>query len=211
MDAGVAGLIRSDLQIRRYPRGRPDPVWLPAWLPCGGRIPARHLPPRPWSLCAAFPHRTDCCRPIRRRAGVRGRFACTLTRHFDLCSLPLRSDRPLVPDRRRITIRRQSGGRPCSFRGHPGPGGRRRTPAASLPVNSVDDRISGREPAPTMALPRRSLPSRTPYGFALVRNDRANVMRPLRFPAPPSSLPGYLAARPHETSGQVTALASADR
>jgi len=55
MDAGVAGLIRSDLQIRRYPRGRPDPVWLPAWLPCGGRIPARHLPPRPWSLCAAFP------------------------------------------------------------------------------------------------------------------------------------------------------------
>ncbi len=40
-----------------------------------------------------------------------------------------------------------------------------------------------------MALPRRSLPSRTPYGFALVRNDRANVMRPLRFPAPPSSLP----------------------
>jgi hypothetical protein len=24
----------------------------------------------------------------------------------------------------------------------------------------------------------------------LVRNDRANVMRPLRFPAPPSSLPG---------------------
>ena len=34
-----------------------------------------------------------------------------------------RSDRPLMPYRRRITIRRQSGGGHCSFRGHPGPGG----------------------------------------------------------------------------------------
>ena len=59
-----------------------SPVWFPAWLPCGGRIPARHLPPRPWSLCAAL------------------------------------------------------------------------------------------------------------HGFASVRDDRANVMRPLRFPAPPSSLLG---------------------
>ena len=37
---------------------------------------------------APLPHRTDCCRLIRRRGGVKGRFACTLTRHFPLCSLP---------------------------------------------------------------------------------------------------------------------------
>jgi hypothetical protein len=30
----------------------------------------------------APPHRTDCCRPIRRRGGVKGRFACTLARHL---------------------------------------------------------------------------------------------------------------------------------
>ena len=34
---------------------------------------------------------------------------------------------PLMPDRRRITIRRQPGGGLCSFRGHPEPGGHRRT------------------------------------------------------------------------------------
>ena len=42
----------------------------------------------PWSLCAAPPpHRTDCCLPIRRRGGVKGRFACTFTSHFDVCLL----------------------------------------------------------------------------------------------------------------------------
>ena len=35
-----------------------------------------------------LPHRTDCCFPIRRRGGVKRRFACTFTRHFDLRSLP---------------------------------------------------------------------------------------------------------------------------
>ncbi len=64
------------------------------------------------------PHRTDCCRPIRRRRGVKGRFACTLTRHFDLCSLPCGQIGPLMPHRRRITIRRQSGGGLCTFRLH---------------------------------------------------------------------------------------------
>jgi len=64
--------------------------------------------------CAApFPHRTDCCRPIRRSAGVKSRLACTFTRHFDLCWL--RSHRLLTPQRRRITIRRQSGGGPLQF------------------------------------------------------------------------------------------------
>ena len=36
--------------------------------------------PASWS--AALPRRTDCCRPIRQRAGVKGRFACTLTTHL---------------------------------------------------------------------------------------------------------------------------------
>jgi hypothetical protein len=45
--------------------------------------------PGPGCLRAApLPHRTDCCRSIRRRGGVKGRFVCTLTRQFDLCSLP---------------------------------------------------------------------------------------------------------------------------
>jgi len=44
---------------------------------------ARGFQPR-----AVSPHRTDCCRSIRRRGGVKGRFACTLTGHLDLCSLP---------------------------------------------------------------------------------------------------------------------------
>ncbi len=46
-----------------------------------------HLPRRLWSLSAA-PSPSDCCRSIRRREGVKGGFACTLTRHFHLCSLP---------------------------------------------------------------------------------------------------------------------------
>jgi hypothetical protein len=29
-----------------------------------------------------FPHRTDCCRSIRRREGVKGGFACTFTGHL---------------------------------------------------------------------------------------------------------------------------------
>jgi hypothetical protein len=38
---------------------------------------------RLWSLVPAPPpHRTDCCRSTRRRGGVKGRFACTFTRHF---------------------------------------------------------------------------------------------------------------------------------
>jgi hypothetical protein len=53
------------------------------------RVRARTFLPWYWSLRAApLPHRTDCCRPIRRRGGVKGRFACTLTTHFPLCSLP---------------------------------------------------------------------------------------------------------------------------
>ena len=94
------------------------------WLPDGyvsfpaarNASAANTIPPRLWPLSAApLPHRTDCCRPIRRRGGVKGRFACTFTRHFDLCSLPCGQDRPLMPYRRRITIWRQSGGGPLQL------------------------------------------------------------------------------------------------
>ena len=48
------------------------------------------FPPRSWSVCAAPspPLGLTATAPIRRRGGVKGRFACTLTRHVDLCSLP---------------------------------------------------------------------------------------------------------------------------
>ena len=50
----------------------------------------------------------------------------------------LRSDRPLMPYRRRITIRRQSGGGGlCIFRGHLGPGGHRQPGRWSLQSSSV--------------------------------------------------------------------------
>ena len=68
-----------------------------------------------WSLRVAPPlHRTDCCRPIRRREGVKGRFARTLTRRLLPVLVALRADRALMPYRRRI--RRQSGRGPCNFR-----------------------------------------------------------------------------------------------
>ena len=70
------------------------------------------------SLCAAPPHRTDCCRPIRRRGGVKGAFEYTLTRHFPPYSLPCGQSQPLTPYRRSIAIRRQSGGGPLHFPGH---------------------------------------------------------------------------------------------
>ena len=41
-----------------------------------------------------LPHRTDCCRSIRWRDGVKGGFACTLTRQFHLCSLSCDHSRP---------------------------------------------------------------------------------------------------------------------
>jgi hypothetical protein len=98
-------------------------------VPCRvHRICAWHLPapavvlgPRP------SPHRTDCCRSIRRRGGVKGRFACTSTRHFHLCSLPGGQIGPCC----RTGGVSQSGGSLvgglCSFHRHPGPGGHRRT------------------------------------------------------------------------------------
>ena len=69
-----------------------------------------------WSLRVAPPlHRTDCCRPIRRREGVKGRFARTLTRRLLPVLVALRADRALMPYRRRI--RRQSGGGPLATSG----------------------------------------------------------------------------------------------
>ena len=43
-----------------------------------------------------------------------------------------------MPDRRRITIRRQSGGGLCSFRGHPVPGGHRRASCVRTPQRNRD-------------------------------------------------------------------------
>jgi hypothetical protein len=81
--------------------------------------PAWHLPARPWSLRPAPPpHRTDCCRSIRRSEGVKDRFACTFTRNFSPVLVALRKHRSLMPQRRRIIIRRQSGGGICTFHDH---------------------------------------------------------------------------------------------
>src|SRR5271157_2563521 len=47
------------------------------------------FPVRLRSWCAApSPHRTDCCRSIRWRVGVKGGFACTLTRQFTCARCP---------------------------------------------------------------------------------------------------------------------------
>jgi hypothetical protein len=54
-------------------------------LSAAHRVRALPRSPGPSALRPS-PHRTDCCRPIRRRGGVKGRFACTLTTHFRLCS-----------------------------------------------------------------------------------------------------------------------------
>ena len=69
-----------------------------------------HAPGTPPLRAAPLPHRTDCCRPIRWRGGVKGRFECTLTRHLSPVPVALRPHRPLMPYWRCITIRRQSGG-----------------------------------------------------------------------------------------------------
>ena len=63
-----------------HPRDATGPGYLPR--------PAVVLVRRP------FPHRTDCWRSIRRREGVKGGFACMLTRQFHLCSLPGSRSRP---------------------------------------------------------------------------------------------------------------------
>jgi hypothetical protein len=73
-------------------------------------------------FAAPSSHRTDCCRSIRRRDGVKGGFVY-VDQGLSPVLVVLRVQPPLTPYRRRITIRRQSGGGLCSFRGHPGPGG----------------------------------------------------------------------------------------
>ena len=47
-------------------------------------------------VTAPTPHRTDCCRSIRWREGVKGGFACTLTRQFPHVLVVLRSQPPLM-------------------------------------------------------------------------------------------------------------------
>jgi len=100
----------------------------------------RAWPPSPArlrSLCTApSPHRTDCCRSIRRRKGVKGGFACTFNQTFSPVLVALRSQPPLTPDQRRITIRRQSGGGPLHL-----PGSCRHTPGA--PCQTPHGSLSG--------------------------------------------------------------------
>ena len=66
------------------------------------------------SLCAApLPRRTDCCRSIRRRRGVKGRFACTFARHFTCARCPaVRSGLDAGPEA--YDNRWQSGGGPVA-------------------------------------------------------------------------------------------------
>ena len=62
-------------------RGRATPI---------RRARPRLAPSSPPMVLASrpSPHRTDCCRSIRRSEGVKDRFACTLTRHFHLSRCP---------------------------------------------------------------------------------------------------------------------------
>jgi len=79
---------------------------------------AGHLPPRLWSVCPAPPSiGLTAARSIFRWRGVKGRFACPLTRHFDLFSS---SCGPVGPWCCTGGVH-QSGGALCSFRGHRGP------------------------------------------------------------------------------------------
>jgi hypothetical protein len=55
------------------------------------------------------PHRTDCCRPIRRR-GCQGPIRASVNQALSPVLVALRPHRPLMPDWRGITIRWQSGG-----------------------------------------------------------------------------------------------------
>jgi hypothetical protein len=63
------------------------------------------------SVRRPLPHRTDCCRYIHRRGGVKGRLAY-VHQALSPVLVALRSHRLLMPYRRRIIIRRQSGGGP---------------------------------------------------------------------------------------------------
>ena len=97
--------LRQVVELRFDPRlrARVDPsdvvqeARIDAFRRLADYLRRRPMPFRLWlrSWCVAPPpHRTDCCRPIRWREGVKGGFACTLTRHFDLCSLPRGRSRP---------------------------------------------------------------------------------------------------------------------
>ena len=97
----------TDLRVVREPDIRP-----------GLSAPPGTFPPAPGACVPPLPHRTDWCRSIRRSGGVKDRLACTLTRHLPPVLVAPRKHRSLMPQRRRITIRRQSGGALCSFLGH---------------------------------------------------------------------------------------------
>jgi hypothetical protein len=91
-------------RITKFPRDHSQCAGIGPWSArAGSRL-------RSWSV-ATPPHRTDCCRLIRRREGAQG--AASRVRSpgaFYLCSLSCGYGCPLTPYRRRITIGRQSGG-----------------------------------------------------------------------------------------------------
>jgi len=64
---------------------------------------------------APSPHRTDGCRPIRWSGGVKARFALYVDQALSPVLVVLSAHQVLMPERRRITIRRQSGGGPLQF------------------------------------------------------------------------------------------------
>ena len=119
--------------IRRYPRGRPDPFGSGRDL---GRLPstavhvspenrkvvrprgsrAGHLPAWLWSSCpAALPHRTGLLPVYSPEGRCQGLIRVYVDQALAPALVARRSDRPLMPYRRRITIRRQSGGGPLQL------------------------------------------------------------------------------------------------
>ena len=77
----------------------------------------RPAPPRPGcGPCAPpLPHRTDCCHSYSPERRCQGLICVYVHQALSPVLVVLRSDRRLMPDRRRITIRRQSGGEPLQF------------------------------------------------------------------------------------------------
>ena len=120
----VRGLTRTAIAVSR-PRARvPRPAPSPP-----GRGPLRH----------PSPHRTDCCRPIRRREGAQGRLRDVRRQApFPCARCPaVRSALDAGPEAYRNPAAVWWGAlhfpRSCRHE----PGGRRQTPAAGLPVDGA--------------------------------------------------------------------------
>ena len=98
---------RALLDVSRLTHPRPGTLPALALRPC-----APPLPPSDWLLP-----------PYSPEGRCQGLIRVYVDQALSPVFVALRSDRALMPYRRRMTIRRQSGGGLCSFRGHRGPGG----------------------------------------------------------------------------------------